>query len=264
MAVVSFLVPKYRHHKGSGQAFVQVKGNRHYLDSFGSAKSKEAYARFVAELAASPVTTPAPTPVRSADALTVVELADAYWQFCQGYYRKKDGSQSGCLDHIHLMLHKRVIFIGPKAQAIIEPYLLHEPATYCFNPAESEAERHVEMRSHRKSKVQPSQRNRRKPSAARAPKDCYTKDSYARAIRRGVDKANKAIQNDAELFGIEAPKLPAFWAPNRLRHTRATEVRRQFGLEAAQVILGHAKVDVTQVYAERDHALADDVMKKIG
>jgi hypothetical protein len=35
-------------------------------------------------------------------------------------------------------------------------------------------------------------------------------------------------------------------------------------LEAAQVILGHAKADVTQVYAERDSALAVEVARKIG
>ena len=41
-----------------------------------------------------------------------------------------------------------------------------------------------------------------------------------------------------------------------------TEVRRKFGLEAAQTVLGHARADVTQVYAERDHALAASVMKE--
>ena len=54
------------------------------------------------------------------------------------------------------------------------------------------------------------------------------------------------------------------WSPNQLRHAAGTEVRRLFGLEAAQVILGHAKADVTQVYAERDQALAAEVMRKIG
>ena len=159
---------------------------------------------------------------------------------------------------------ERVIFVGPKAQAVIRPYLLREPSAYCFNPAESEEKRHVEMRTRRKSKVQPSQRNRRKARPVRQPKDSYTKDSYARAIRRGVDKANKSILADAEEFQIENPTLLAYWAPNRLRHTRATEVRRMYGLEAAQVILGHAKADVTQVYAERDSALAADIMSKIG
>ena len=54
------------------------------------------------------------------------------------------------------------------------------------------------------------------------------------------------------------------WHLNQLRHTSATEVRRQFGLEASQVVLGHSKADVTQVYAERDQALAADVMRQIG
>jgi hypothetical protein len=40
--------------------------------------------------------------------------------------------------------------------------------------------------------------------------------------------------------------------------------RRRFGLEAAQVILGHAKADTTQIYAERDAALAVEVARKIG
>ena len=54
------------------------------------------------------------------------------------------------------------------------------------------------------------------------------------------------------------------WHPNQLRHSKATEIRRQFGLEAAQVVLGHAKADVPQIYAERDSALAVEVMKRIG
>ncbi len=49
-----------------------------------------------------------------------------------------------------------------------------------------------------------------------------------------------------------------------MRHSAATEIRKQFGLEAAQTVLGHAKADVTQVYAERDAALAAEVMRKIG
>ena len=35
------------------------------------------------------------------------------------------------------------------------------------------------------------------------------------------------------------------WSPNRLRHSAATAIRQRFGLEAAQVPLGHASADVT-------------------
>ena len=51
---------------------------------------------------------------------------------------------------------------------------------------------------------------------------------------------------------------------NRLRHSAATEIRRQFELEAAQVTLGHATADVSQIYAERDLTLAVEIMRKIG
>jgi len=49
-----------------------------------------------------------------------------------------------------------------------------------------------------------------------------------------------------------------------LRHTAATRVRHAHGLEAAQVILGHTRADVTQIYAERDAALARAIAEKMG
>jgi integrase len=49
-----------------------------------------------------------------------------------------------------------------------------------------------------------------------------------------------------------------------LRHTAATLIRARFGLEAAQAVLGHARADVTQVYAERDLARAHAVAAAIG
>jgi site-specific recombinase XerC len=54
------------------------------------------------------------------------------------------------------------------------------------------------------------------------------------------------------------------WSPNRLRHSAATAIRKRFGLEAAQVTLGHAAADVTQVYAERDLERAAVVMAQVG
>ncbi len=63
--------------------------------------------------------------------------------------------------------------------------------------------------------------------------------------------------------GCERAKVPRF-APNRIRHTVGTEVRAKYGLEAAQVLLGHSRADVTQTYAERDMKKAADVARKIG
>ena len=41
-------------------------------------------------------------------------------------------------------------------------------------------------------------------------------------------------------------------------------IRTRFGLEAAQIVLGHARADVTQIYAERDMTKAHSVMAEIG
>ena len=138
---------------------------------------------------------------------------------------------------------------------MILPYLLRAPEAYCFSPAESEEKRKVELRERRRTKVQPSQVNRRKPRPKRKPRDQYVKDSYTRAVRRAVALANRGRE--------EGDKLP-HWAPNQLRHAAATRIRGEFGLEAAQVTLGHAKADVTQIYAERDSRLAQEVARKIG
>jgi integrase len=158
---------------------------------------------------------------------------------------------------------ERVIFIGPKAQALLCSYLLRDAATYCFSPAESVKKRRGEQRACRKTKVQPSQQNRRKQRPKKVPGDHYTRNSYCQAITRAIRNANRQRTKDARKTATEPILLPR-WHANQLRHTRATEIRRNYGLEAAQVILGHAKADVTQVYAERDNALAVEVMKKIG
>ncbi|MCH8853107.1 MAG: site-specific integrase, partial [Planctomycetes bacterium] len=41
-------------------------------------------------------------------------------------------------------------------------------------------------------------------------------------------------------------------------------VRKQVGLEAAQVHLGHAKANTTEIYAERNLELAREIARQIG
>jgi integrase len=159
---------------------------------------------------------------------------------------------------------ERIVYIGPQAQNVLRPYLLRSAESYCFSPEESEGARKAEMRARRKTPVQPSQINRRKRRPLRKPSDHYDNNVYARAIRRAVELANRKRKAEAEKAGLTEWESLPYWAPNQLRHTRATDVRRQFGLEAAQVVLGHTRADVTQVYAERDTTLAVEIMRKIG
>ena len=58
----------------------------------------------------------------------------------------------------------------------------------------------------------------------------------------------------------EIPK----WSPHRLRHNAATKLRREFGIEAARVVLGHRSAAVTEIYAEVDRSKAAAIMGKVG
>lgn len=54
------------------------------------------------------------------------------------------------------------------------------------------------------------------------------------------------------------------WHPNMLRHTAATMIRREAGLDAAQAVLGHSRIETTQVYSEKMMHLASDIALRYG
>ena len=85
----------------------------------------------------------------------------------------------------------------------------------------------------------------------------YHKRALARAIDRAIVRINHE-RSDADLPPMD------HWHPYQLRHARATEVREQYGVEVAQVILGHSRIDMTQHYAGVTEAKAKEVGKLIG
>lgn len=125
----------------------------------------------------------------------------------------------------------RFIFIGPKAQAALAPFL--DTTNKC-----------------RRLFTRPGG----KP---------FERWHYADAINRACDKAfpaPKCLTTEA----VKAWRKRHRWAPNRLRHSRGTELRQRFGLDVAKAVLGHSKVETTQIYAEQDKQKARDVMGEIG
>ena len=153
--------------------------------------------------------------------------------------------------------HRRLIPLGPKAQAVIRPFLVDRPEDeYLFSPREGEAAMNADRRKNRKSPMTPSQAKRKpKKHSKRAKRDRYDTHSYLRAITYGIEQANKNRKDQ--------PQVPD-WCPLQIRHSRATEVRKQYGLEAAQVALGHKNANITEVYAERNLALAVTIAKESG
>jgi integrase len=180
---------------------------------------------------------------------------------------------------------ERRIFIGPEGQAVLAPYLDREPEAYCFTPADADAERNAKRRSGRRSPMTPSQSLRK--AKGKQHRERYTKDTYNRAVQRGCEAAfgmppelrdiGRTIRKmtdatDAERqaarkrLSTEASAWRAryCWSPNQLRHSRATAIREQFGIEAAQTVLGHSDPRVTEIYAERDFGMAQRIMREIG
>jgi integrase len=144
---------------------------------------------------------------------------------------------------------ERRIYLGPQAQTLLAPFLERAPEVFCFSPAETQAQRLAAKHAARKTPLKygnrPGSNRRQKPR--RTPGERYDTDSYRRAIERACQVAK-----------IEP------WSPNQLRHARATELRRQYGLDAAQVVLGHQEAFVTQIYAERDFQKAEELMRISG
>jgi len=177
---------------------------------------------------------------------------------------------------------ERFIYLGPRAQDTIRPFLKTDLQAHLFAPSEAEAQRNAERRQNRQTPMTPSARSRKlKASPARPKGEVYTVASYRRCIARACDvvfpppaplgkaddetfiewKSRLTVAQRAELrkwWGIHR------WHPHQLRHTAATRFRREYGVDAAGVLLGHNTLAITGVYAEQDQAKAQTIMQKVG
>jgi integrase len=141
----------------------------------------------------------------------------------------------------------REVFIGPRGQEVVRPWLKADREAFLFSPAEAMEDHRAGRRACRKTRVQPSQSDRSRTRPKKAPGARYTVGSYRKAIQAACRKAGVAS-----------------WHPHQLRHSAATGIRKRFGLEASRVILGHEDVRATQIYAEEDREKGVEVMRQIG
>ncbi len=149
----------------------------------------------------------------------------------------------------------------------------------CFSPARSEQERRARQHQARQTPLVLGNRpgTNRASMPIKKAGSRYTSASYRRAVIRACETAfgmpDYLRQIPRELDEDRRRELRAAasswrkshcWSPNQLRHSAATEIRNAFGIEAAQVVLGHASLSVTEIYAERDLALAASIARKLG
>ena len=127
---------------------------------------------------------------------------------------------------------KRTVYLGPKAQEALQPYLerAEKLDAYLFTPALAEQERNASRRdsytppdaAQGDYRDWPSYQKRRERQQAQAAKRArrfrphWTTDTYGRAITDACDQHN----------------IPR-WSPGQLRHNAATRIRKEYGLEVA-------------------------------
>lgn len=148
--------------------------------------------------------------------------------------------------------HERLVLVGPRAQEVLLPFLTDcPPDAWIFSPSREEDRRHSDRHAARQAKMTLSAITRMERAKVvprkRPPTNRYTTASVRCAIDRACRKA-----------GI----LPV-WGPNRLRHTRATELRPH-GLDVVATVLGHSKLETTQVYSEKNLAAAMALVERVG
>ncbi len=147
--------------------------------------------------------------------------------------------------------HERIVYLGPRAQKIIRPFLKRRATTApVFSPAEAVASWRAAKTAARKTPLSCGNRpgTNRKDQPRRQAGERYTTTAYCRAIGRACDRAGVAR-----------------WHPHQLRHNYATAIRAKYGLEAARILLGHCSALVTEaVYAERDQQAAMRIAAEVG
>lgn len=191
----------------------------------------------------------------------------------------------------------RVVPIGPKAQVMLTPFIMDRgPEDFLFSPSESMQEHWEQRNAERRTALSCGNRagTNRVAAPRKVPGKRYDTNSYSRAVRYGCEEAfpppshlarrqvaargRKAGSLRNETWGEWRDRLKAAglleelqqwqrdhrFALNQLRHSAATQIARENGLEAARAVLGHRTVDMTLVYAEADATAAAATMIAIG
>ena len=142
------------------------------------------------------------------------------------------------------------------------PYLLRAAESFCFTPADSERQRRAKLTENRKTPLSCGNTvgSRMKKMPTRKPGAVYNTESLRKAARYAMTACRKEIRANG---GDPVKEMP-YWTLYQLRHTAATNVRREMGYESAGATLGHTKMSATAIYAERNQGLADEAAKRLG
>lgn len=177
--------------------------------------------------------------MRSSD----IDRSGKIWIYRPPYYKtlyvdKKKGKKG-----------RREIYLNAKAQRILQPFLECKGySDYLFSPRDAFAEHNAERAANRKTEYKSPSRIKRDEKRAKSPcshlREHYTYDSFANAVDRATERYNKkATANGQETIPL--------WNLHQIRHARAVFIDTYLDGDAAQIMMGHAKPDMTQNYAKK-------------
>lgn len=148
----------------------------------------------------------------------------------------------------------RIIYLGPKAQAIIAPYLSTRLDEYIFRPNKPgypiTSDKPVSHPYKRKRPPRPAGRH-------------MGRNDLNNSIRRAIRRADRIAHRQHPEVPADQP-IVMKWHAHQLRHNAATSIRAEAGIEAARAILGHRNTSTTAIYAEVDTATSANVMRRLG
>jgi len=162
----------------------------------------------------------------------------------------------------------RVIALGPQAQQVIREYEKPDLSAFLFSPQDTMTEVQAQRAAARKTPLSCGNRAglHRKRKPRRAPGLQYTVSSFQHSLRKACDAADTAAKKALAERGEKVPEARIIprWSPNQLRHSYATQVRREFGVDLAASALGHSNLSSIEVYAERSREKLIEIAQKIG
>lgn len=165
--------------------------------------------------------------------------------------------------------HDRIIAIGPRAQKLLTPLLGHRLDGYVFAPTEAEgrhgahaSREHYDVATFRRA-IQRACDDAFPPPAELARQRVPNPDSRKKTRLESVAEWRKRL-GTKKWQELQQWRKDHRWHPHRLRHNAATTLRREFGIEAAKLLLGHRSAGITEIYAEADATKAAIIAGKVG
>lgn len=189
----------------------------------------------------------------------------ANWEYRPGVFK---------LDHHEDA--ERVVMIVPRAQEALKPWLRTDLEAFLFDPRDSVAgtpgrtscgPQDAALAVARGREGEEAKGTTRASAQGPLRRDELSARDPSRLRPAFPHPGLSGIAGD-DLTDDQRAELAAWrkahrWSPNRLRHSAATRIRREVGIEAARALLGHSDADTTTIYAERDLELAREAMARL-